>query len=730
MPTPPSRLRVGQLDRINVFFHYRRYIRMVTQRWGLLLACVVVSVGIGAWHAFTSPDQYRAISRLGVAPRLQTAYQNQAQYLEELKYFYDSQLQYIQGSAVMQRVEDKLRAGGVPVGGLPAVSAKALKGPGYFNLVVESGDFEHARRFAKAWAREFIAYKSELRGNAVDKTAAATRADILRLEANLEKARAALVAFQRQHNIGSAKETGDAAQQRLDKLEAEYQDIVTLRQRLENKTKEDIANGALVEAARPAPPATGNAPAPGANNSELTDPLAKFAAESRYTELKLRLRAKEAEWTRLSATLKPAHPFMIELARELEQRRLEVAAQLELIEEKRLARVKSLRADEESYRPIIETLRRQVLESRSVQYEFERLKDEENSVKTVLESLRKTLTSIDLAVSDENLFTIMEEGIGSSVPVSPDRPKILLLALGAGLLLGWGLIYSLDKLDDRLDIAEEIQEALGEPVLGMVPQVGGRGQRPANLLMTQFDEHSLFAESLRGVRSGVLLGFQGDRKKVLIVSSAVPGDGKTTFTVNFALTLALAGYRVLLVDADLRRGNTHNYFGQARGPGLTEVLAGEWLWTDAVRTTEHDTLHVLPSGRLPANPGELLIRPLTRQFIDEAREAYDFVVFDCTPLTGIDDAFSLAGAADGLLFVVRAGQTSMRFARGALAAVRQRGARVLGLVVNGITSDNPHYYYSNYYHSLYNRDLPAVTAMEEPRGELETVSGSARNPAA
>jgi Mrp family chromosome partitioning ATPase len=108
---------------------------------------------------------------------------------------------------------------------------------------------------------------------------------------------------------------------------------------------------------------------------------------------------------------------------------------------------------------------------------------------------------------------------------------------------------------------------------------------------------------------------------------------------------------------------------------------------------------------LPSNPGELLISPVTREFIEEAKREYDHILFDCPPLTAIDDTFCLLNLADGLLFIVKAGQTSMRFAKNALMAVRQRGADIIGVVLNGITTDHPSYYYNYYYHAYYNKEL-------------------------
>jgi capsular exopolysaccharide synthesis family protein len=685
------------IDRLNIFFYFRRGWRVFTKRWGVLVVAGLAGLGIAYYVASKTPNVYSASSRIGIAPRIQTSFSSQAQYLEELNNFYDGQLQYMTSSKVMERVGEKMRQAN-PNQPPPGITTSAVKNPGSFSMVVESTDRGYARSFVSIWAQEFIAFKRELRENAIGRTAASTREEILRCERNLDQARGALLQFQRKHNIGSIKESGDAAQQRLDKLESEYQDIKTLRQRLEAKTSEEIASGLQLSSGNPVvdhSKAGTSTVQPGG-----ADPLARFDTSSKYGELKLRLKTRFAEKERFSTTLKPRHPYFMKLAQEIRQIEEELRFQLDLIEEKRMARIKSLQEDEQSYRPLIDDLRNQVLASRNIQYEFERLQEDETNIKGVLDNLRKSEESLTSTTIDEGLFHIIEEGVGSDRPVRPNRAKMALAGLVLGLGIGLAIVYLLGRLDDRFELAEEIEAALEEPILGQIPQVDPKllpGPRP---LVTGFDEQHLFPESLRNVRSTILLGSNAP-KKVLLFSSAVPGDGKTTVTVNFGFTLALAGARVLLVDADLRRGDTHNFFERTRDPGLSDVLAGRLHWTEVLQDTPCASLHVIHTGKLPPNPGELLAGPVMSEFVAEARSRYDYVLIDCPPLTAIDDTFHMTSVGDGLLFVVRSGQTSMRFARNCLETVRQRGGSILGIILNGITADNPYYYYKNYYYSYY-----------------------------
>lgn len=720
-PTPTNPATPGPLqgtslvDRVNLGMHARRYLKILARRWILFTVCVLAGVGYMAYKAYNLPDMVRAVSVIGVAPRLRT-FATQIEYQEALDSFYDENLNLLRG-LVHERAEAKW-AKENPLTPSPARAVQALKAASSFQISVDSTNLANAQKYLHIWAMEFIAYKNEIKDNTIERELARTADEITRYTHKLEEARAAKGSFLRTNNIGSPQETGAAAQKRYDEAVDRLQQIQTTLKLEKQRTPKDIAEGATMAARQPGG-SKGNAK-DGNDADTDSDPLARFAGESKYSDLKLRLLAEESDYERLKATLKTNHPYMKMATARIAQLQEGLAHQLDLIKEKREAHIKSLENQEASFLGLKGELLKDVQSTRAIQYEYERLLKEEDQVEKHLDGLQKAMLAFDKSAIDQSQFSLVQEGTPQASPFTPDRRKMILQGLFFGLVCGLGLVYFLHRLDDRLELASEIEEALEEPVLGQIPQIEGRTVKDKCILITNLDQYSFFAEAIRGVRSAVMLGTQGSKKQVLLVSSAVPGDGKTTFTVNFAATLALAGHNVLLVDADLRRGTAHNYFKLERQPGLSEVLAGEEHWNDVLKETPIKSLHIINSGRLPANPGELLMSPIVKQFVGEAREAYDFVVIDCPPLTAIDDAFSLVGLSDGLLFVVRAGQTSMRFAKAALAAVRQRGCNILGIVLNGITADNPYYYYNTYYHSYYNK-----TATES-EGKLSSATPGAR----
>jgi succinoglycan biosynthesis transport protein ExoP len=709
-PTLPNVQGTSLVDRINVAIHLRRYLKLIGRRWWILVLSLLGFTGYKAKEAHDTPNSYRATSKLGFQLRVVAPHDNKPVVIDPTDSLYDTEIQRMGSRAVMARVDESLRGYSSKTSSKPKITkTEASKAQGAFlTMGVEGDDFEYVRAYVSSWARVFVSYKGEQANEALEKTSAQSKQDLERYLREWDKAREELRLFKEKHLITSGQDTGGAAQELLDRLTKELRDLETLRKRLENYTREELAEG-KVDGGQ-SPPATPKVqPVTREDAPNTVDKLAAYR-ESNYSELKRRLRILEFRKEALTKDIKPKHPEWIKLMDEEKKLKEEMKIELESIEEKRLAQIAKLKQEEAGIKPEIERAKNEVSAKANINFQFSQLNEKEKTAKESVDRSRLALQSIEATPMNQEVFTIIDEGVGNPDPIGPNRVKIILNGLLIGLAVGVGLIYLLHRLDDRLDLAEDIEAELEEPVLGQVPQMEPGIKQDGCLLVTKLDQHNMFAESIRGVRSAVLFSAQGASRKVMLISSAVPGDGKTTFTVNFAATLAGAGHKVLLVDADLRRGNIHNYFGKDREPGLTEVLQGAVHWDDVVHETEIKTLQIVNSGKLPANPGELLMGPVAREFILEARREYDYVLFDCPPLTAIDDTFCLLPFSDGLLFVIKAGQTSMRFAKNALASVRQRGAEIIGLVLNGITADNPYYYYNYYYHAYYTSEQTKATA--------------------
>ena len=399
-----------------------------------------------------------------------------------------------------------------------------------------------------------------------------------------------------------------------------------------------------------------------------------------------------------------------------------IVGSLSLINEAKDARIKSLQVKASALPKVIDMLTEEISNQGAIQIEYAQFEsaiqihaDQITNIKVQQAGMRKSS-------SDSDTFEIIDRGSGSERPVGPNRPKLIWQGFGIGLLAGIGVLWLFAKLDDRLESPELIEAALEEPIMGQLPEVNKSHYKDGYLVLSRMKSHNMFAESLRGVRSTLLLSPEGSSKRFIAVTSAVPGDGKTTFTTNFAITLANSGNRTLLIDADMRRGNIHGYFEQPIEGGLAEVLGGKLTVNEAIHSTASPNLFFLRSGERPSNPSELLIGSNTRELIRQLRSEFDYVIVDCPPLTAIDDTFSIAAYLDGIFFVIRSGKTSIRFAKMAIQTIRQRGSPILGLIVNGVPIDNPYYYYTTYYYaSYYHRSVKESEQISRPASKLKKI---------
>ncbi|WP_404311368.1 polysaccharide biosynthesis tyrosine autokinase [Agrococcus terreus] len=276
--------------------------------------------------------------------------------------------------------------------------------------------------------------------------------------------------------------------------------------------------------------------------------------------------------------------------------------------------------------------------------------------------------------------SIIQPARAPSVPISPNTRMNAAMGGVAGLGLGVLAALGLRRFGGRIDDADDAREAIDEPFLGTV----GRAPRAGVPRTLRERPSGRVAESLRQVTAALKFVDLEDERRVLLVTSAAAGEGKSSVSLGLALTLAELGHRVLAVEADLRRPTFADSTGLEGAAGLTSVLLGDATLADVAQPWGNERLHVLASGALPPNPGELLSSPRLRSIIDGARAHYDYVVVDTAPVLSVSDALWLAPAVDGAIVVARAHRTRRETLRRALEALGGTPAPVLGVVLNGV----------------------------------------------
>ncbi|MDW8137114.1 MAG: polysaccharide biosynthesis tyrosine autokinase [Bacteroidota bacterium] len=304
--------------------------------------------------------------------------------------------------------------------------------------------------------------------------------------------------------------------------------------------------------------------------------------------------------------------------------------------------------------------------------------------------------------SELGFVTVVDRAPVPLKPVKPRRQLVLLLSALLGLALGGVVAYGVDRLDRRIKTPEELRDR-GHVVLGAIPFIASRKKSEklgsfevASNLVTLIAPLSPAAESYRRLRTALLYA-QVDRPlRVLLVTSSMPKEGKTTTAANLAIVFAQNGQRALLIDADLRRPLVHEAFGLSRTPGLAELLTAQAAFEEVVRPGPLENLELLPSGSLPPNPADLLGSRSMREFVTRMRERYDVLILDSPPLGSVADAAILGAIADGIVLVGRFNYTPRDMLEKGREVLEEMRLRPLGVVLNAFDPRLAYGYYGKY----------------------------------
>lgn len=273
-------------------------------------------------------------------------------------------------------------------------------------------------------------------------------------------------------------------------------------------------------------------------------------------------------------------------------------------------------------------------------------------------------------------------------PVSPDKSRILMASLALGLLIPTGILFGKELLNRRIQGREDVERRTRIPLLGMISE--GKSSQPLRVSPTH---RTVMAEQFRTIRTNLQFFQKGDSDKVMLVSSSMSGEGKSFFSLNLALTIAMTEKRVLLVELDLRKPRMSQDLGIPLGQGISYYLIGKANWKDLlIRDQLASGLDFIPAGPIPPNPAELLMSSRMEAFLEEVRDQYDYIILDTAPVGLVTDAQILAPHADMHLFVVRDRYTYKQQVEQLESLYRQQKFGSMGLVINGMPGSISAYY--------------------------------------
>jgi capsular exopolysaccharide synthesis family protein len=423
-----------------------------------------------------------------------------------------------------------------------------------------------------------------------------------------------------------------------------------------------------------------------------------------------------SQYAQVTTTFGSNYPKSLEIKNQLDQTQRSIEAE----NQRRLTRLQSEFASAQAREAMLaRALDQQKLEANQLNeksIEFSILKRDLDANRTLYEGLLQKLKEAGVTASlRSSNIRIVDNARVPTMPVSPNWLRNLEVSLLIGLIGGIVLTFLVEALDTTIRTPEEMQALLGLPSLGLIPHSNAlkaagvswslKSMSPtltshhnASTLIAQSRPNSDIAESFRSLRTSILLSSAVKRPNIILFTSPMPQEGKTTTCVNIAIVLAQRGGKVLLVDTDLRRPSMHSIFGLPNLVGLSNVLADLEDIESAVQQFHSvPNLFILTSGPIPPHPAELLGSERMQQLLERFRTEYDQVILDSSPINLVTDPAVLSPHTDAVLLVVRAGMTSKNVLRHARDHLLQINAPLRGVVVNDARLHSFDYHYRSYY---------------------------------
>ncbi|HKN47520.1 MAG TPA: polysaccharide biosynthesis tyrosine autokinase [Candidatus Polarisedimenticolia bacterium] len=583
------------------------------------------------------------------------------------------------------------------------------------DIAFSSHDRVLAAKVANRVADTYIAFNSQAQYNTTERATTSLTHQIANLQDEIDVKEKKLQAYARDNQIVALSDKQNIALKKLNDLSDSYT----------RAQAERIAKEARYAALRDASPVD----LPEVLDSRLIQDLA-----TKYAELT----RQQAE---LSQKFKADWPEMVRLRRQIEETEDRLETERKGIYEQVLGAAesayRSAKNQEQYLKSALDEQKRLSQEANLKEIDYNNLKAEITNQRSTLEALvkRQSETSSsaglnDLVASNVRIVDIAE------VPNRPSSPKIglnILLSLVTGLGLGIGLAFFFEYLDKSVKTPEEILQAGGIPAIGMVPALradgiglrviraegadGARRRGPVVELISHEDGKSKISEAFREVRTALLVSQPGGPPKTILITSALPGEGKTAVAINLAITLAQIGRRVLLVDADLRRPRIHKIFQIPNVQGLSTCLSASGVaWPEPFKSPI-PRLDLIPSGPMPPNPADLLDSDRFGQVQHEVQErGYDHIIFDSPPVLPVADPVIMAARVDAVALVVLAGVTSRDALAHVVRRLQQVKARTVGAILNRADlAAQPYYYgysYKRYYYG--DEEKPQAPSADSP----------------
>ena len=415
--------------------------------------------------------------------------------------------------------------------------------------------------------------------------------------------------------------------------------------------------------------------------------------QMKFTEADAERRLSEA-----SKRYGPEHPKLIQAKSELEAAKENTRRQVEIVIGGLSKELDQARANEAAVERALAQSKADIQGINRKEFQLGILEREvlqnRNLYDMFVNRLKETNATGDLQTT---IARVIDPATVPGAAFAPDKKQIVTIAAVITLIVSALLALLLDRLTNALNSTSDVEHRLGVPALGVLQKIKGFAKKGFVSELAFFnDTQSTFAEAVRTVRTSVLMSSLDDPHKIVVITSSVPEEGKTTLSFNLACALGQVK-KVLLVDGDLRRPKIGKLVGRdSKSPGLADLVAGHAQVSQCVFFDERAGIHILPAGTVPPNPLELLSSKRFEDVITKLKEAFDIVLIDSAPLQLVSDAQVLSQFASSVIYVVKADSTPYQVAQNGLKKLRRVNAQILGVVLNQLDLEKAEKYYGEY----------------------------------
>jgi capsular exopolysaccharide synthesis family protein len=672
---------------------------MFRRRRAIIIQTFVVVFVVGVVVTFMTKPLYRTVARILVEGK--SLYVTQFDpsnplgnlFTADAGHEVDTQLEVLQGDKV---VGDAYKSAGVTPGTV-TLQATQSGTTDVINITSESTNRDAAQKVANALPAVYLNYVTGNRRTEIVNALNFARQRLVEENSKLRQAEQDLQKFREQSHVTSVET--ERTQRITDKVAAEAE-----------VRKQEAAVAGLqarltaLEATRKTLPSTVDSPTTATNTQiqVVRDQIAALQTQRAqlallYKPASLEMQKVDVQIADLQRRLEAMPPMVTTVTRTPNPAVATADAQIRQVQTDLMEARSQLADTQQKAGKSSQGLDRYGMLER----EQARLQREIARHESALGLLTKSVDDLSLREKATHDPVVVISPAGVATQVAPKKLNNLMLASLLGLVLGLCFALLQEMLDDRINTPEEARRIFGVPALGFIPLIEEESKR----LLSNAQGGTLL-ETYRVLRSNVSFSAVDAPIRSIMVTSTIPGEGKSVTTYNLAVAMALEGRRVILVDADLRRPTIHRKCGLERTPGLVNVLVGHKTIGEALQDTDIPNLRVLTAGPLPPNPAEMLSSQAMRRLHEELEEMADIVLYDTPPCLATADAQVLSAELDGVLYVANFGETKKSTMRRAAELLDQAHARVLGVVFNKIdlSGNRDDYYYGYYrYYNYYNQ---------------------------